>query len=80
MAPRRYPYFYVVVGLVWSHDTKSYAGATGRASHARQVKGDDPDKKGYPGPPGWGLAWGYQLHTVKNLLLRKSNKAKAGWI
>jgi hypothetical protein len=29
--------------------------ATGRASHAGQVKGDDPDKKGYPGPPGWGL-------------------------
>jgi len=31
------------------------AYATGRASHVRQVKGDDPDKKGYPGPPGWGL-------------------------
>ena len=31
------------------------AYATGRASHARQVKGDDPDKKGYPGPPGWRL-------------------------
>jgi len=28
------------------------AYATGRASHARQVKGDDPDEKGYPGPPG----------------------------
>jgi len=28
------------------------AYATGRVSHARQVKGDDPDKKGYPGPPG----------------------------
>jgi len=34
------------------------ANATGRASHARQVKGDDPDKKGYPGPPGGGLTWG----------------------
>jgi hypothetical protein len=34
------------------------AYATGRASHARQVKSDDRDKKGYPGPPGWGLAWG----------------------
>jgi hypothetical protein len=29
------------------------AYATGRASHARQVKDDDPDKKGYRGPPGW---------------------------
>jgi hypothetical protein len=28
---------------------------------ARQVKGDGPDKKGYPGPPGWGL--GVRLTT-----------------
>ena len=35
--------------------------ATGNASHARQVKGDDPDKKGHPGPPGWGL--GVRLTT-----------------
>jgi hypothetical protein len=28
------------------------AYAIGRASHTRQVKGNDPDKKGYPGPPG----------------------------
>jgi hypothetical protein len=50
---------------------------TGRASHARQVKGDYPDRKGYPGPPGSGLAWGKQPHTVKNLLLRKSKKRKS---
>jgi hypothetical protein len=37
------------------------AYATDRASHARQVKGDDPDKKGYPGPPGWGF--GMRLTT-----------------
>jgi hypothetical protein len=37
------------------------AYATGRASHARQVKGDDPDKKGYSGPPGWRL--GVRLTT-----------------
>jgi hypothetical protein len=37
------------------------AYATGRASHARQVKGDDPDIKGYPGPPSWGL--GVRLTT-----------------
>ena len=37
---------------------ESYAGGsvdTGRASHVRQVKGDGSDKRGYPGPPGWGL-------------------------
>ena len=37
------------------------AYATGRASHARQFKGDDPDKKEYTGPPGWGL--GVRLTT-----------------
>jgi hypothetical protein len=37
------------------------AYATGRASHARQVKGDDPDIKGYLGPPGWGF--GVELKT-----------------
>ena len=55
---RRYPYFDAVVGLAWSNDPESYAGgsvATGRASHARQVKGDDPNKKVYLGRPGWGV-------------------------
>jgi len=55
---RRYPYFDVVVGLAWSNDPESYPGgndATGMASRAREVKGDDPDKKGYRGPPVWGL-------------------------
>jgi hypothetical protein len=58
---RRYLYFDVVVGLAQSNDPESYPGgsvATGRASHAGQVKGDDPDEKGYPGPPGWGLGHG----------------------
>jgi hypothetical protein len=45
---------------VESMDRRSLAVAyaTGRASHARQVKDDDPDKKGYPGPPGWGFGVG----------------------
>jgi hypothetical protein len=50
------------------------AYATGRASHARQVKGDDPEKKGYPGPPGWGFCVGLTTPHSKILLLRKSNK------
>jgi len=29
--------------------------ATGTATLAGQVEGDDPDERGYPGPPGWGL-------------------------
>jgi hypothetical protein len=34
------------------------AYATGRASHARQVKGDDPDKKGTLALQVRGLVWG----------------------
>ena len=47
-----------MVGLVWSKDPKSYAGGsvpTGKVSHVEQVKGDDPDEKGYPGTPSLGL-------------------------
>jgi hypothetical protein len=47
-APQWCPYFDVEVVLAWSYDTKCYAGgivATGRASHARHVKGDDPKKR-----------------------------------
>ena len=43
---------------MWSNDPESCHGgsdATGMPSLARQVKGGDPDQKGYPGPPGWGL-------------------------
>jgi len=45
------------------------AYATGRASHARQVKADDPDKKGYPGPPGWGLGVRLTTPPHKKILL-----------
>jgi hypothetical protein len=45
-----------------SHDPESDTGhsvSTGIVYHAREVKGDDPDKKGYPSSPGCGfLAWG----------------------
>ena len=47
------------------------AYATGRASHARQVKGDDPDKKGYPGLPGWGVE-----RWADNLILYKLKRCE----
>jgi len=36
----------MVVGLVWSYESRSYAGgseATGRASHVRLIRDEDPD-------------------------------------
>jgi len=47
------------------------AYATGRASHTRQVKCDDPDKKGYPGPPGWGFGMGLTTPQSKKLIVMK---------
>jgi len=59
------------VGLVRSQYPESYAGgslATGRVFHARQAKGDDPDKKGYPGPPGWGSVTGRNSQVRQSYL------------
>jgi hypothetical protein len=52
------------------------AYANGRASHARQVKGDDPDKKGYPGPQGWGFDVGLTTPRSKKLIVMKVEKRK----
>jgi len=57
-SPHKCPYFLVGVGPVWSNNLESYASgsvSTDRASHAAGVDGDDPEKKGYPAPPGWKL-------------------------
>jgi hypothetical protein len=52
------------------------AYATGRASHARQVKGDAPDKKGYPGLPGWGFDLGLTTPHIKKLTVAKVEQRK----
>jgi hypothetical protein len=53
------------------------AYATGRASHARQVKSDDPDKKGDPGPPGLGFGVGLTTPHSKKLIVTKVEKRKS---
>jgi hypothetical protein len=52
------------------------AYATGMASQARKVKGDDPDKKGYPGPPGWGLGVRLTTPSVKKYCYETSRGGK----
>jgi len=44
------------------------------ASHARQVKGDDPYCKGYCGPPGWGFGVGLTNTLKKKSLIAKPQK------
>jgi hypothetical protein len=44
--------------------------ATGRAFHARQIMGNDPDEKGYSGPPGWELGMGLTTPHHKNNLFQ----------
>jgi hypothetical protein len=53
LAPQIYPFFFVVVGFLWSNEPESYACgslAVARVSHAGEVKGGDPDQEG-PGIP-----------------------------
>jgi hypothetical protein len=45
-------------------------------SHARQVKGDDPDIKGYPGPPGWRFDVGLTTPHSKKLIVTKVEQRK----
>jgi hypothetical protein len=52
------------------------AYATGKASHARQVKGDEPDKKRYPGPPGRGFGVGLTTPHSKKLTVTKVEQRK----
>jgi hypothetical protein len=53
------------------------AYVTDRASHARQGKGDDPDKKGYPGPPVWGFGVGLTTPNSKKLTVTKVEQRKS---
>jgi hypothetical protein len=53
------------------------AYATGSASHARQVKVDDLDKKGYPSPPGWGFGVGLTTPHSKKLIVKKVEQRKS---
>jgi len=62
---------------VWSSNPESQTGgsiATGRGTHAGQVKGDDPEEKGHPGPPVWGLGVGLATPSRKKSYVTKTSK------
>jgi len=44
------------------------------AYHAREVKGDDPDKKEYPDSPGWGVfGTGLTIPFHKNIFCKEAS-------
>jgi len=58
---------------------KCSGGNVGLAWPARQVEGDGPDRKGYPGPPGWGFGVGITTPPSKKTCCYESRaKEKAG--
>ena len=70
-----------MAGLAWSNDPESYVVSSmtsGRDSHSRQVKGDNPVKRGYPGPTCWKLSVGpvttpnKKICSVKQLLKQEA--------
>jgi hypothetical protein len=70
-----------VTELLCSNYPESYAGgsvANVSVSHARQVKGDDPNKQGYPGPPGWGLGVGLTTPSHKKYSVEKLLNLETG--
>jgi hypothetical protein len=63
--------------LVWSDVSESYAGgsvATGRVYHARQIKGDDTDKRDSLVFQVGNWAWGWQYHPIKICTVEKLQK------
>ena len=66
-----------MVGLAWLNYPESYASgsvATGTAYHAGQVKGDEPDEKGYPVLPGWVLGMKPTTSPRKRVYVEKPSK------
>jgi hypothetical protein len=52
--------------------------AAGRFSHAVEVRGDDPDEKGYPSPPGWVL--GVRTTTSPREIFYVEKPSKMSWL
>ena len=66
-----------MVGLKWSKDPEGNPGgsvATGRVSNVGQVKGDDPEEKGYSGPSGWGMGVGPTALPRQKLMSRQPKR------
>ena len=67
------------MGLAWAGGPESNAGgseATGEFSLAGRVKGDDPDLKGDPCLPGWGLGVGLNTSPLKTNQMFRNPKER----
>jgi hypothetical protein len=69
-----------VAELAWSNDPESNvvgSMTSGSVTYSRPVEGDNPVKKGYPGPPGWKLSVGPATPQNKKYVLLKFLKHEA---
>ena len=65
--------------LMTSGAMLAVVSSTDRASDARQVLLEGPDKERYPGPPGWGSGHGVDnSFPVKKIIVEKLYKTLAG--
>jgi hypothetical protein len=63
---------------VWSHDQESYVGAGVATGKVGQVRSDDAEEKGYPGPECWALGV-RQISSGKKMRMSRKPQKWKGW-
>jgi len=63
----------------WSNDQERYVDGRVATGKVGQVKSDDADEKGYPGPACWGLVVRQISSGEKDKCLSRKSQRCKGW-